>query len=349
MSSPVCLEAVPAKRFLTTLGESTKRWLSSLSLMYMEMERWHVPTAFHIRVPRIAKDEWRCNGGKCTQPNHTVPTLSLAGLFPHHAPKRFAHTVRFAVGSDDIGNCRAATRGNNSIDADGGAMGRAYRLALDTVAFDATHNVSDCSKCGYLFVRRPLRRVGLNGSLVAAMVNLSSKSTQFYSSTPFDLVAHASRMIAAAHKLSCMEVNYDAGRSRDVKPAHVLDVLRGNGTCIRFYHRKRPSGTASNAHGMMCAIQAGLLVTELGTQISRWRSGALPGSRASCLGARQTAKCCMRGARVTKLAAQSLAVRFPFSAPQTRVWTWRRRFESLMGLQYRFRGRFIRRRREPRS
>ena len=102
MSSPVCLEAVPAKRFLTTLGESTKRWLSALSLMYMEMERWHVPTAFHIRVPRIAKDEWRCNGGKCTQPNHTVPTLSLAGLFPHHAPKMFAHTVRFAVGSDDI-------------------------------------------------------------------------------------------------------------------------------------------------------------------------------------------------------------------------------------------------------
>lgn len=266
MSSPVCLEAVPAKRFLTTLGESTKRWLSALSLMYMEMERWHVPTAFHIRVPRIAKDEWRCNGGKCTQPNHTVPTLSLAGLFPHHAPKRFAHTVRFAVGSDDIGNCRAATRGNNSIDADGGATGRAYRLALDTVAFDATHNVSDCSKCGYLFLRRPLRRAGLNGSLVAAMVNLSSKSTQFYSSTPFDLVAHASRMIAAAHKLSCMEVNYDAGRSRDVKPAHVLDVLRGNGTSIRFYHRKRPSGTASNAHGMMCAMQAGLLVTELGTQ-----------------------------------------------------------------------------------
>lgn len=176
MSSPVCLEAVPAKRFLTTLGESTKRWLSALSLMYMEMERWHVPTAFHIRVPRIAKDEWRCNGGKCTQPNHTVPTLSLAGLFPHHAPKMFAHTVRFAMGSDDIGNCRAATRGNNSIDADGGAMGRAYRLALDTVAFDATHNVSDCSKCGYLFLRRPLKRAGLNGSLVAAMVNLSSRS-----------------------------------------------------------------------------------------------------------------------------------------------------------------------------
>jgi len=32
-------------------------------------------------------------------------------------------------------------------------------------------------------------------------------------------------------------------------PAHVLDVLRGNGTSIRFYHRKRPSGKASNAHG----------------------------------------------------------------------------------------------------
>ena len=236
MASPVCLEAVPASRFLTTLGEATKRWLSALSLMYMEMEHWRVPTAFHVRVPRIAKDEWRCNGGKCTHTNLTVPTLSLAELFPHHAPKMFAHSVRFATGSDDIGNCRAATRYNDSIEADGGATGRAYRHALDTVAF------------------------------VAAMVNLSSKSTQVYSSTPFDLVARASRMIAAAHKLSCMEVNYDAGRSRDVKAAHVLDVLRGNDTSIRFYHRKRPSGTAANAHGMTCAMQAGLLVTELGTQ-----------------------------------------------------------------------------------
>ena len=266
MESPVGLEAVSAQQFLTTLGEATKRWLSALSLMYMEMEHWRVPTAFHIKVPRIAKDEWRCNGGKCTHPNLTVPTLSLAELFPHHAPKMFAHSVRFATGSDDIGNCRAATRYNDSIEADGGATGRAYRHALDTVAFDARNSASSCSKCGYLFLRRPLRRAGHDGSLVAAMVNLSSKSTQVYSSTPFDLVARASRMIAAAHKLSCMEVNYDAGRSRDVKTAHVLDVLRGNDTSIRFYHRKRPSGTASNAHGMTCAMQAGLLVTELGTQ-----------------------------------------------------------------------------------
>ena len=39
MASPVCLEAVPAKRFLTTLGEATKRWLRALSLMYSAESR----------------------------------------------------------------------------------------------------------------------------------------------------------------------------------------------------------------------------------------------------------------------------------------------------------------------
>ena len=39
MASPVCLEAVPAKRFLTTLGEAPKRWLRALSLMYSAESR----------------------------------------------------------------------------------------------------------------------------------------------------------------------------------------------------------------------------------------------------------------------------------------------------------------------
>ena len=38
MAPPVCLEAVPAQRFLTTSGEATKRWFSALSLVYYSRE-----------------------------------------------------------------------------------------------------------------------------------------------------------------------------------------------------------------------------------------------------------------------------------------------------------------------
>ena len=256
-----CLSGGPAQKYLTTLGEATKRWLSALSLLYAEMQCWSTPSAFRIRVPHVAMQEWRCNGGKCTSNGSTI---SLARLFTHQAPDQFDGTVRFEAENDVYDASQGCTRGGNTS---GCKLGHAYRLALATVAYDVMRGSSDCSQCGYLFLRRPLKNQ--NGSIIAAMANLSARSTQIYASVQLDLVARASHTMASKHNVRCMEVNYDAGRSRGVTPADVLRTLNGrlNGpNATRFYHRKRKEGAISNAHAMECAMRARLLVTELGTQ-----------------------------------------------------------------------------------
>jgi len=92
----VCVGVKKPERYLTTLGESIHRWVQDLSQRLLQISQHHCQhvgaSMYVIQVPRIATDEWRCNGGKCARNGSTV---SFHSLFPHRTPENQVPNVQW--------------------------------------------------------------------------------------------------------------------------------------------------------------------------------------------------------------------------------------------------------------
>lgn len=299
----VCMDVTSPNHYLTTLGESVKRWangLSQLLLLISQLDschRQHKPAMhFVIQVPQIATEEWRCNGGRCSRNGTTV---SLHCLLPHRVPEGFDHSVQLRTercGDTDRETQCAETllianesgcspnleTGPNifyetavqmiTAQASGLVLQSSDHVKACTAALGATFadaesvylaDKSRPGKCGHVFLRRPIFEVG--GNLYASMHNLSSTHHTAYTRVSLRDLGRVIRAIAAEEGVRCLELNYD-DRSR--VPSHAVIYALNNGSHgrIRVHHLKRPKGTAPNAWSMKRAVRASVLITELGTQ-----------------------------------------------------------------------------------
>ena len=129
------------------------------------------------------------------------------------------------------------------------------------------HALASSSKrfrCGHVFLRRPI--FTKNGSLLVAMHNLSSTSHTAYSVLPLQRLGSVIKRIASDENVSCLELNYDVGRSR-VSTHNVIATLNSaTEGQVPVLHLQRESGTASNAWAIKHAVGTSILITELGTQ-----------------------------------------------------------------------------------
>jgi len=149
----------------------------------------------------------------------------------------------------------------------------AHRNALGTIMVNASDALAE--SCGYLFIRRPLLERG--GRLYTHMHDVSQREMDkpnTYVLVPLEQIARTSRLIAAQHSVSCLEVNFNAALSLkrdapDNQTAAVIAALNQDQTeeaGVRFYHQPRKPGAVSNARAMHSASTATVLITELGTQ-----------------------------------------------------------------------------------
>ena len=106
----------------------------------------------------------------------------------------------------------------------------------------------------------------INGTLHANMHNLSSAAHTAYSALPLNRLEAVIKKITTDENVPCLELNYDAGRSR----VRTRDVISSLNNATKFQipvlHLKRKPGTASNAWAMRHAVEASTLITELGSQ-----------------------------------------------------------------------------------
>jgi len=148
------------------------------------------------------------------------------------------------------------------------------RTALSTTC-SATQSGRNCTqhalasslkrfRCGHVFPRRPI--FTKNGTMLGAMHNLSSTSHTAYSVLPLQRLGSVIRRIASDENVSCLELNYDVGRSR-VPTRDVIAALNSaTEGQVPVLHLHRGPGTAPNAWAMKHAVGASILITELGTQ-----------------------------------------------------------------------------------
>ena len=148
------------------------------------------------------------------------------------------------------------------------------RTALST-SCSATRSGRNCTqhalassfkrfRCGHVFLRRPI--FTKNGSLLVAMHNLSSASHTAFSVLPLRRLGSVIRRIAFDENVSCLELNYDVGRSR-VPTRNVIATLNSaTEGQVPVLHLQRAPGTAPNAWAIKHAAGTSILITELGTQ-----------------------------------------------------------------------------------
>ena len=300
----VCMDVTHPKRYLTTLGESIKRWAGDLSKLLLQISRLdscrrqHTPVMrFMIQVPQTATEEWRCNGGSCSRNGTTV---SLHCLFPHRVPESFEHNVQLRT--ERCGDTDRETRCAETQQLSPNESGCGPKLETDPNSFyetavqmitaqpsglvlQSSNDVEACTAAlGASFTDHErvyladnsmpgkcghvfLRRpiITVDGHLYALMRNLSSTHHTAWARVPLRHLGRVIRAIAAKEGVRCLELNYD---DRSLVPSHDVIYALNDGSHGQtpVHHLKRPKGTAPNAWSMKRAVRASMLITELGTQ-----------------------------------------------------------------------------------